>query len=594
MIASRRQILKLAGASALAGELLIPARAVTSGALTPSATSTTVASVQAFLGAHASPTFSLPPPMSPPPAISWAGPLGSYPVATSLPSGISYAASSAAIGGPIRNRFTPSLAGNPSIGGIPALAVNRAYSCKGAPRTVGSPNVLRFSTDAPVVEIAGVVVSGTRTSQTLIVNGQLVAPRVLSVCGTSGGGWSPVGVRINFGSRALRDIWLETGAYVAYVRLSSGDTLVAATDSADPQLTVVGDNYLLAGSNNFGNGAALALEIGARLGIRKVAVDSVSGSGYWNSGVNRGNLNDRIAAHAADNSSIYLVIAGLNDYADVIAPPQTVWPTTSQYQQAVNSYFQSLRAAQPNAIIAVTAPLCPNATLSDASWVQNSSVNASGVGDFAYKAQTQKNALAAIAGPWIWIDALMGGGWLNSSGASGGATGLQWLTGGTAAPGTSKTNRPGNYYGGAGGGFGGVASVPIVNAGAYTQAPDVLASGGSGTGLLLASTINSLGAINAISVVQPGTGYASGGLPTVTLDSTFAIRAGQPGVPVLYSGTNPNGSYPLQAFAPAGVPGGYSNGYVMLMPDLTNPAPTGIDYLASRLAQSLYDAVVAL
>ncbi len=560
-----------------------------------SGVSSAMASLQAFLTNNASPTFSLPAAMSSPPAISWPGPMSAWPAPTVLPNGIAYAASNPAFGGPIRSRFAPIPIGNLAIDSDPCLAVQRAYLCKGTPQTVSSPTVLRFSTDAPVIELAGCTLANSYASQTLIVDGNLVPPTVVSVSNGVGGGFNLAAVKIDFGARAMRDIWLETGISLAYVKLDSSDTLVAATDAADPQITVVGDSYQNYGSNAFGNGYAIALEIGARLGIRKVAVDGVLGSGYWNSGYNRGNLNDRVQAHAADNSTIYLVMAGINDYVDYVNPPANVWPTRQQYESAVASYFQTLRAAQPNALIAVTAPFCPNPTLSDASYVENAATNTSGLGDFPYKSQVQRNALTQIAGPWVWIDVLLGGGWLNSSGASGSATGLQWFTGGTAAPGTSATNKPGNLAGGSGGGFGGIASVPVLSGGKYSQAPDIAVTGGTGSGLMLASSIDATGSINAVKVVQPGTGYTNAsGMPTLTVDATFQQTAAVLGVPVLINGQNDSGSYPLPAFAPPGVPGGFSNAFVNLMMDFKHPSPNGVDYLASRLAQNFYEAVMAL
>jgi lysophospholipase L1-like esterase len=602
MQATRRDVLKVVGAS-LGGSLIewhahataAPAYASAGSGSSSTSSSAALTSLQSFLAARASPTFSLPSLMTSPPQISWAGPMATWPVATSLPGGAIYPASSNLFGGPIRSRFTPSLPGNPSIAGNPALKVARPYSCKGVAQTIGSPTVMRFSTDAAVVELAGVTLVNAYTSQTLIVSGQRVQPKVLSVSNGNGGGYDPVGARIDFGSSGMRDIWVETGMYVSYVKIGASDTLVGATDAADPQMTVVGDSYqILVGSSAFGNAGALAMEIGARLGIGKVATDAVIGSGYWNSGYNVGNLNDRLPAHAADNSAIYLVMAGINDYVDYINPPQDVWPTRAQYEGAVASYFQGLRAAQPSAVIVATAPFSPNPTLSDASYVQNASTNTSGLGDFPYKSQVQMNALSQIAGPWVWIDVLGGTGWTNSSGASGGASGLPWFTGGTPAAGTTSTFKPGNLNGGSGAGFGGIASVPLLAGGSYAQAPDITASGGSGSGLLLASSIDSTGAINSVTVVRPGMGYTAGaGLPALIIDSTFQRTSAQLGAPVLMSGINPAGSYPLQSSTTA-TPGGYSNAYVLIMPDLLHPSPAGMDYLASRLAQCLYEGVMAL
>src|SRR5262249_30901431 len=161
---------------------------------------------------------------------------------------------------------------------------------------------------------------------------------------------------------------------------------------------------------------------------------------------------------------------------DQINSSTVAWPSTAVFNQAVLGYLQALRARQPNALIVVTAPFCPNPTLSDSSYVAHPATNNSGMGDFLYKASLFKSALQKITAPWVYVDALMGTGWLNSSGASGEVRNLQWLTGGTPAPGTSATYKPGNTNGGGGGGFGGIAAVPVLAAGHYSQAPEVSAS----------------------------------------------------------------------------------------------------------------------
>jgi len=553
--------------------------------------------LQNYLAQQASPTFDLPQAPASSPSISWAGALtGSSTPATSLPNGISIPVSSSQVSGPIRNLLNSGVPGSPSVNGYPCLTLTQPYTCKGNPQTRYSPMVLRFTTDAPVLEIAGVVPDGAPGGviHTLIVDGKLVAPKVLS-SSRALGGWDAGSVRIDFGSSAVRDIWIQTALYPSYIRIGPNDTLSAPADESEPQITVIGDSYLLQTSANFGTGA-IALELGARLGIRKVAVDSVGGTGYWNSGGNIGNLNDRMPADSVDDSIIYLIMAGLNDYGDYTnPPPQIVWPTPATFENAVTGYLQNLRAARPDALIVVTAPFCPIPPMSDSSYVANLGTNTSGLGDFLYMAQLHKKAVQQIAAPWVYIDVLMGGGWLNSSGATGDVTNLQWLTGGTPGPGTTATYKPGNTGGGGGGGFGGIASIPVVNGGRYTQAPDIVASGGTGSGLLLASSIDGTGAITSINIVSPGSGYSSGaGLPTIAIDSTYQTTPAQLGTPVLMVGTNPNGAYPLPSFAPPGSSGDLNNIYVMLMPDLIHPSPVGVNYLSRRLAQNIFEAVKAL
>jgi lysophospholipase L1-like esterase len=557
-----------------------------------------IASLQTYLQQHASTTFGMPATASSIPSITWAGLLSaSSTVATSLPSGTIVPTSSPLINGPLRNQYTASLSGSPTISGFPCLAVDRAYTCKGQARTVGSPTVLRFMTDAPVLELAGVVGDGSPQGvvTTLIVNDQLVPPKVLATGRPNAGGWDIGAIRVDFGSRAIRDIWVQTDMYLAYLKIDQHDTLFPADDQSEPQISVIGDSYLQRQSANFGGGA-IALEIGARLGIRKVAIDGIGGTGYWNSGGNVGNLNDRLPADVVDDSNIYLVMAGLNDYGDYTnPPPQIVWPTAATFEQAVTGYLQNLRAALPNAVIVVTAPFCPVPPMSDSSYVANSATNTSGFGDFLYMAQLHKNAVSQITAPWVYIDVLMGGGWLNSSGASGDITNLQWFTGGTPAPGTTATLKPGNTNGGGGGGFGGIASIPVLAGGQYLQAPDITANGGAGSGLLLASSINSAGALTSINIVSPGSGYADGsGLPTISIDATYQVSAATLASPVLMVGINPNGAYPLPAFAPAGMTADLNNIYVMLLTDLVHPSPDGVEYLSTRLAQNIFQAVMAL
>jgi hypothetical protein len=578
-----------------------PAASSSPSSVTPSTTpnatsavSTTMASLQTYLQKNASPTFDIPAVATSIPSISWAGKLTTSSVATSLPNGVVFPVTSPLINGPLRNEYAASLPGAPSIGGYPCSVVTRLYSCKGQPREVGSPTVLRFMTDAPVLELAGVGADGSPDGAvtTLIVNGQLVPPVALA-CSLGIGGWINGSIRVDFGSRSIRDIWVQTDLSVAYIKIDNDDTLFPVDDQAEPQITVIGDSYLQRPSTNFAN---IALELGARLGIRQVAVDCIGGTGYWNSGGNVGNLNDRLPADVVDNSTIYLMMAGLNDYGDYTnPPPQLVWPTRATYEEAVIGYMQSLRNKLPDALIVVTAPFCPVPPMSDSSYVSNPATNTSGLGDFLYKAQVHKNAVQQVAGPWVYIDVLMGGGWLNSSGATGDVTNLQWFTGGTPGPGTTATNKPGNTNGGGGGGFGGISSIPVISAGIYTQAPNVTASGGSGSGLLLSATMDATGALTSINVAWPGVGYTNGaGLPTITVDTTYQVVAATIGAPVLMVGVNPDGGYPLPAFAPAGVPGDLNNIYVMLMPDLTHPSPEGVAYLSTRLAQNIYDAVMAL
>jgi len=607
---NRRTFLKLAGAAAgsaalgaCGGGASSPAQSAAAPSPTPTPPVTNVtgtispqmANLQAFLRGAASPTFSVPGASAESVSISWAAPLnGNSAPGTSLPGGSVIPVSSPLIGGPLRAQYVANLAGNPLSAGYPCFRASRSYTTsRGLARTADSPTILRFKTDAPVFEISGVIPDGSFTSQTLIVDGKLVPTKMLTSA-RGVGGWNQGTVRVAFTSRQVRDIWIETGMYAAYITTGTNDSLLSANDAGEPQITFVGDSYLQSRSGRYGNGAAIALDTAARLGIRKVAVDSLGGTGYWNTGNGAGNLNDRLPGHAADNSTIYLIMAGLNDYGDLYNGAVT-WPTRATYEQSVLGYLQGLRAAQPNALLVVTAPFCPDASLSDSTYVGSPSTNTSGLGDFLYKAQVHKTSLQKISAPWVYIDVLMGTGWLNSSGATGDISNLQWFTGGTPAVGTTATYKPGNTQGGAGGGFGGILAVPVMSGGQYSQAPDLMVSGGSGSGLLLFSAIDSSGSLTTVFVACPGQGYTAGaGLPLITVDSAYQQIPAALGTPVLMTPTNPNGEYPLPSFAPAGSPGNLNNIVEYLMPDLTHPSPAGVDYLASRLSQNIYQALMAL
>lgn len=555
-----------------------------------------VTALQEYFRANASPTTSLPPIAEIRPRISWAGPLAkASPAASTLPSGKVIPVNSSLLGGPLRDRYAAALPGQPALDGYPCLVIQRRYRSKGSERTGLSATVLRMKTNAPVVELAGVVVDGGAASTTLVVDGELIPPKVLS-SGVQNGGWNFGAIRIDFGSRKLRDIWIETSANLAYVQIGPSDEILPVDDSDEPQLTAVGDSYLQARSGSFGAGGAIALELAARLGIRKVVVDAIGGTGYRNSNGGLGSLNDRLPAHVADNSAIYLVMAGINDYADIVDSRTLDWGTRSAYEASVRSYLEGLRAAQPGALIVCTAPFCPVPSLADASYVANPAVNTSGLGDNLYKAMVHKNSILQVSPPWVYIDVLMGGGWLNSSGRTGDVTNLQWFTGGTPAPGTTATYRPGNTHGGGGGGFGGIASIPVLSGGRYTQAPDITVCGGTGAGLLLASTIDRAGALTAIHIANPGYGYTSGpGLPNINIDRTYQLAPAALGEPRLIIGINPNGAYPLPEFAPPDATAeDLNNIYVLLGADTTHPSPVGVRHLSTRLARNIHDAVMAL
>lgn len=541
--------------------------------------------LKAHLQANASSTFALPATRAVRPTIRWSDVVTNAafasPVST-LPNGVMYPVTHPSIGGPIRNRFA-AIPGNAMLNGYPCLSISRSYTCRGAQRGTSSRAPLRIKTDAPVIELTGAVPDGSGALPVLIVDGELVPPVALAASrGDPNGGWTAGTLVVNFGTRAVRDIWIETAMSLAHIKIDALDTLFNANDQAEPQFTVVGDSYLQTRSNAFAFDGAIALDMGARLGVRKVAVDAVGGTGYFNTNNGLGNLNDRLPSTVGDESIVYFVMAGLNDYFDA-----TGWPTRADYERSVSDYIKNLRAAAPKALIVVTAPFCPIPPYSDTQWIANTATNTSGMGDYRYKAKVQKDAVQQIEGPWIYIDVLMGGGWVNSSGASGGVTGLQWFTGGNTPYGTPV---------GGGGGFGGIKSIPVMSGGKYSLGPGMTVSGGTGQGLLVSGVIDSTGALTSVLVHGNGFGYTAGaGLPTITIDPTYEITPAVLGTPALTQAYSPGATadYPLPAFAPIDATD-LNNIDRLLTEDRTHPSTMGVEYLGKRLAENLYQAVMAL
>jgi hypothetical protein len=122
-----------------------------------------------------------------------------------------------------------------------------------------------------------------------------------------------------------------------------------------------------------------------------------------------------------------------------------------------------------------------------------------------------------------------------------------------------------------------------------------MVSGGSGSGLLLNSTINTAGVITSVDVVVPGSGYTANGLPTLVIDKQFEQAEATLGAPTLITGINPNGEYPLQSFAPPGVPASdLNNIYTLLSSDKVHPSPLGVRMISTRLARNIRAGLLAL
>jgi hypothetical protein len=84
--------------------------------------------------------------------------------------------------------------------------------------------------------------------------------------------------------------------------------------------------------------------------------------------------------------------------------------------------------------------------------------------------------------------------------------------------------------------------VVITNVGkAYKTAPTVVVSGGHGSGAVLTANV-SLGQVTSITVVNPGTGYLAGDVPTITLSGGTGVGSGASLTAVLTQKTGGSGA----------------------------------------------------
>ncbi len=229
--------------------------------------------------------------------------------------------------------------------------------------------------------------------------------------------------KFDFGTSATRRISMYGFGTLPACALAIGpqDTIVPWDRSAEPSMCAMTDSYGQGSSVNWAIGGAFWVAA-SLLGIPHIDLNAMGGTGYAPNGTNSWTLlegntfGSRIPDSVSDSPDLFLTGGGINDDYNYPIPGlyATAAAATAGFEQAVKSYYQSLRTALPNSVIAALGPWAP---------VQSMPTNPVAQG----KLNAIRQALQSITGPWVCIDNLNGG-WLNSSGANGEQTG-PWQTG---------------------------------------------------------------------------------------------------------------------------------------------------------------------
>jgi lysophospholipase L1-like esterase len=309
--------------------------------------------------------------------------------------------------------------------------------------TSGSVGVcgLHFLFDGQAFEI---LFAGVGVQVTLIADGQYMAPRFISTTLQGGVPGAPLNqpnayVKFDFGSRAARriSVYGQSTQGPCAIAIAPGDTLQAWDRSDEPAMCAMADSYGGFPNRHWG-GSGPFWEAAALLGIPHLDINYIGGTGYAPNNTNADTRNPGNAFGARINSSaraapdLFITAGGINDNNWLAAPPlfATGADAKASFEAGVSNYYRSLRAALPNAVLVAIGPWQPNVAFYPTV--------------APTKVATITAALQATAGPWVFIDNLVGG-WINSAGASSPATGVPWQTG-TGNVGAPKGDGNGDIY----------------------------------------------------------------------------------------------------------------------------------------------------
>ena len=325
-----------------------------------------------------------------------------------------------------RSQWTVPASASAVIAGHAVYPVRRLH----AGATLASEGVcgLHFTLQGSAFELQMV---GTNVQLTLVVDGQYGAARLIDRALSAGVQGAPLNqpnalIRIDFGSPATRQISLyaRSSQGPCGLVMPQGARLLPWDRSDEASMAVMTDSYGGASGPLWGVGGPF-LEAAALLGMPHADVDAIGGTGYApNSTLGRGLPGDafggRLAGSVDTRPDLFFTAGGINDNSSfALAPYATAEAARAGFEGAVLDYFRRLRAALPDSVLVAMGPWAPR---------QEVPTNPAALS----KADTIRQALQGVGGPWVFLDNLAGG-WRCSSGATGAATG-PWQTGtGTAA-----------------------------------------------------------------------------------------------------------------------------------------------------------------
>ncbi len=313
--------------------------------------------------------------------------------------------------------------------------------------TLGSRGVcaLHFRLEGSAFEV---LFAGTDVEATLIVDGQYATARTLTTTLAGGQPGAPLNqpnayLRFDFGRRAVRDISLyaRSSQGPCALALDTGDSITPWDRAAEPAIAVLADSYGGAPSPRWGISGPF-WEAAALLGIPHLDIDALGGTGYAPNNANADTRNPgnafaaRLGTSLNAQPDLVLLAGGINDNNAFAAPPlyASAADARAGFERQVQACFSALRSSLPQAVLVATGP-----------WAPRENVPPDPVA--LSKANTVRAALQATSGPWVFLDNLRGG-WANSQGASGAASGVDsgpWQTG-TGRAGAPSGNGNGDRF----------------------------------------------------------------------------------------------------------------------------------------------------
>ena len=272
---------------------------------------------------------------------------------------------------------------------------------------------------------------GAQPSITLVADGRYMAYETIRNA-SSGAALSKYScfTRFDFGYRATRRISLygHNSQGISALAIGPQDSIEPWVRDTEPSLCAMSDSYGGGAGVNWSI-AGPFWEAASLLGIPHLDVSCIGGTGYSRNSTNADTLapgntfGARLPDCVAARPDLFLTAGGINDNNFFASPPlyNTAADAAAAFNSAVAKYYRDLRTALPSSVLVAMGPWAPR---------QSQPQTAPNLA----KLQQIKSSLAAVGGPWIFLDNLNGG-WVNSAGASAPATG-PWQTG------TGKVSAP--------------------------------------------------------------------------------------------------------------------------------------------------------